>query len=128
MNEREKMAENSLKWNKWIDVFQTITLVILLPWATWVTRSQFLHERTSAEQRKDIDAIREWQNARPKFVTVSDQTVAIMQSEDRMRQERDTLFKAIQTDLKELLKNQQEIRIDLLKHAAGPNGNGKTPP
>lgn len=110
---------NTSKWEKWIDLFQTVALVIILPWSTWVTVSVFRHNT-------DIQIIHQWQDARPKFVTTTESDLAITRSQDVLRRERDILFKEIQGDLKELLKHQQEIRLELMKHTASTsNGNGK---
>lgn len=94
---------------KIIEVGQTIALVIILPWATWVTQSVFTHNGK-------IDLLQQWQDNRPKFVTASEQDVAILKAQEKLREERAAMFSAIQADLKELLRNQGEIRIQLERH------------
>lgn len=108
------------KWEKWIDLAQTLILAIIIPWAVWVTRSIFVTNGS-------IDSIHQWQDSRPKFVTTVESELAITRAQEVLRKERDMMFKEIQCDLKELLKNHQEIRIELLKHTEKSNGNGNTP-
>ena len=63
--------------------------------------------------------VEKWQESRPKFVTSSEQEVALLRSQETLRKERDALFQGIQIRLDKLLDNQQEIRLELVKHTAG---------
>ena len=106
----EKMNTN--RWEKWLAVFQTIAIMVILPWSTWVTSQIFQHDGR-------LMLVEKWQESRPKFVTSSEQEVALLRSQETLRKERDALFQGIQIRLDKLLDNQQEIRLELVKHTAG---------
>ncbi|MEI8374448.1 MAG: hypothetical protein WCJ35_16615 [Planctomycetota bacterium] len=105
----EKMNTN--RWEKWLAVFQTIALMVILPWATWVTSQIFQHDGR-------VMMVEKWQESRPKFVTSSEQEAALLRSQETLRKEHDDLFHEIQIRLDKLLEKQQEIRLEIIKHTA----------
>ena len=81
----EKMNTN--RWEKWLAVFQTIALMVILPWATWVTSQIFKHDGR-------VMMVEKWQESRPKFVTSAEQESALLRAQETLRKERDLLFSA----------------------------------
>ena len=100
---------NNTKWEKWLDMIQTVTLAVILPWTVWVTSNLYRMEARVA-------LVERWQESRPKFVTSSEQESAIMKAQDELRKELGLNFKEIQLDLKTLIQTQNELRLDLIRH------------